>query len=159
MVVSWARAITSISKKAWTFPGRPYYYIFPKINRKPQNSKTEGGKGHTGPPGQPGGEELLSSFLSQAGGSQGDVLGPRGSPVWGRAALQVPLSSRDLVTVWAHPGDSWHLLVIPLPRSPAWQSHLHEMLETPGTCLKGRWPCNLLSSGQWDLRGNMWSSF
>ena len=28
MVVSWARAIMSISKKAWTFTGRPYYYIF-----------------------------------------------------------------------------------------------------------------------------------
>ena len=27
MVVSWARAIMSISKKAWTFPGRPYYYV------------------------------------------------------------------------------------------------------------------------------------
>ena len=27
MVVSWARAIMSISKKAWTFPGRHCYYI------------------------------------------------------------------------------------------------------------------------------------
>ena len=82
MIMSWARAIMSISKKAWTFPGRPYYYIFPKINRKPNNSKTEGGEGHTGPPGQPRG---------------------------GKAALQVPLSSRDLVTARARPGGSWQL--------------------------------------------------
>ena len=41
------------------------YIIFPKINRKPNNSKTEGGKGHTGPPGQPQGEELLCRFLSR----------------------------------------------------------------------------------------------
>ena len=38
----------------------------------------------------------------------GTTSGPRGSPVWGRAALQVPLSSRDLVTVWGHPGSSRH---------------------------------------------------
>ena len=55
----------SISKKAWTFPGRPYYYIFPKINRKPNNSKTEGGEGHTGPPGQPRGGKLPCRFLSR----------------------------------------------------------------------------------------------
>ena len=37
MVVSWARAIMSISKKAWTFPGRPYYYIlyFQKLIESP----------------------------------------------------------------------------------------------------------------------------
>ena len=66
MVVSWARAIMSISKKAWTFPARPYYYIlfFLKINRKPNKSKTEGRKGHTGPLGQPRGEELPCRFLS-----------------------------------------------------------------------------------------------
>ena len=41
----------SISKKAWTFPARPYYYIlsFPKINRKPNNSKTEGERDIPGP--------------------------------------------------------------------------------------------------------------
>ena len=129
MVVSWARAIVSISKKAWTFPARPYYYIlsFQKINRKPNNSKTEGRKGHTGPPGQPRGEglpcrfpsrpvtlslgqprgeELPCRFLSRPGSSGRDILGPRGSPMWGRAALQVPLLSHDLVTDWVHPGGS-----------------------------------------------------
>ena len=37
MVVSWARAISSISKKAWTFPERPYYYIlyFQKLIESP----------------------------------------------------------------------------------------------------------------------------
>ena len=37
MVVSWARAIMSISKKAWTFPGRSYYYIlyFQKLTESP----------------------------------------------------------------------------------------------------------------------------
>ena len=103
MVVSWARAIVSISKKAWTFPARPYYYIlsFQKINRKPNNSKTEGRKGHTGPPGQPRGEglpcrfpswpvtlspgqprgeELPCRFLSRPGSSWGDILGPGAAP-------------------------------------------------------------------------------
>ena len=72
MVVSWARAIMSIFKKVWTFPARPYYYIllFPKINRKLNNSKIEGRKGHTGPLGQPWGEELPCRFLSRPGGSQ-----------------------------------------------------------------------------------------
>ena len=62
----------SISKKAWTFPERPYYYklSFPKINRKPNNSKTEERKGHTGPWGQPRGEELPCRLLSCPGGSQ-----------------------------------------------------------------------------------------
>ena len=108
MVVSWARAILSISKKAWTFPVRPYYYIlsFPKINRKPNNSKTEGRKGHTRPLGQPRGEELPCRFLSHPCGSGGDILGPQGSPMWERAALQVPLSSHDLVTDWVHPRSS-----------------------------------------------------
>ena len=37
MVVSRARAIMSISKKAWTFPSRPYYYIlyFQKLIESP----------------------------------------------------------------------------------------------------------------------------
>ena len=126
MVVSWARAILSISKKAWTFPARPYYYILslPKINRKPNNSKTEGRKGYTGPlgqlwgeelpcrflshivtlsPGQPRGEELPCRFLSHPGGSGGDILGPRGSPMWERAALQVPLLFHDLIKDWVCP--------------------------------------------------------
>ena len=103
MVVSWARAILSISKKPWTFPARPYYCIlsFPKINRKPNNSKAEGRKGHTGPlgqprgeelpcrflsrhvtlsPGQPRGDELPCRFLSHLWGSGGDILGPLGQP-------------------------------------------------------------------------------
>ena len=135
MVVSWARTILSISKKAWTFPSRPYYYIlsFPKINRKPNNNKTVGRKGHTGPrdslegesclagsfliPAAPEGtywapgaapceEELPCRFLSRPGSSGRDILGPQGSPMWGRAALQVPLLSHDLVTDWVHPSGS-----------------------------------------------------
>ena len=108
MVVSWARAILSISKKAWTFPARPYYYIslFPKINRKPNNSKTEGRKGHTGPPGQPRGEELPCRFLSRPGGS----LGPPGQPHVRKSCLAgSSLSSHDLVTDWVHPGGSRQL--------------------------------------------------
>ena len=112
MVVSWAREIMNISKKAWTFPVRPYYYIlfFLKINTKPNNSKTEGRKGHTGPLGQPRGEELTCRFTDFTGFSSRRLrrghIGPRGSPRWGRAALQVPLLSHDLVTDWAHPGGS-----------------------------------------------------
>ena len=111
MAVSWARAIMSISKKGLDFSREALllYIIFPKINRKPNNSKTEGRKGHTRPPGQPRGEGLPCRFLAHPGSSWRDILGPRGSPVWERAALQVPLSSHDFVTVWAHPGSSGHL--------------------------------------------------
>ena len=37
MVMSWARAIMSISKKSWTFPARPYYNIlyFEKLKESP----------------------------------------------------------------------------------------------------------------------------
>ena len=92
MVMSWARAIMSISKKVWTFPVRLYYYIllFPKINRKPNNSKTEGRKGHTGPLGQPRGEELPCRFLSRP---------MTGTTSRGRAALKVPFSSWRLPTI------------------------------------------------------------
>ena len=76
MVISWARAIMSISKKGLDFSREAYYYIFPKIDRKPNKSKTEGRNGHTGPPGQPRGEELPCRFLSCPGGSWGDILGP-----------------------------------------------------------------------------------
>ena len=104
MVVSWARAVMSISKKAWTFPGRPYYYILYFQKWKPKNSKTK--KGTYRAPRQPRGEQLACRFLSRPSGSRGDILGPWDSPVWGRAALQVPFSSCDLVMVWAHPGSS-----------------------------------------------------
>ena len=82
MVVSWARAIMSISKKAWTFPARPYHYIlsFPKINRKPNNSKTEGRKGHTGPPGQPRGEELPAGSFLILTAPEGTYWGPGATP-------------------------------------------------------------------------------
>ena len=80
MVMSWARAILSISKKAWTFPARPYYYTlyFQKLIESPttvrQKEKGTYGprdslegkgclqvpfsarrlrRGHIGPPGQP----------------------------------------------------------------------------------------------------------
>ena len=105
MVMSWARGIMSISKKAWTFPGRPYYYIlyFQKLIESPTTVKQ---KEERDIPRQPWGEELPCRFLSRPSGSWGDILGPRGSSVWGRAALQVPLSSCDFVMVWAHPGSS-----------------------------------------------------
>ena len=37
MVMTWARAIMSTSQKAWTFPGRPYYYTlhFQKLIESP----------------------------------------------------------------------------------------------------------------------------
>ena len=52
-------------QKGFNFPREALllYIIFPKINRKPNNSKTERRKGHTGPPGQPRGEELPCRFL------------------------------------------------------------------------------------------------
>ena len=112
MLVSWARAILSISKKAWAFPARPYYYklSFPKINRKPNNSKTEGERDIPGP-GQPRGEGLPCRLLSGPGGSGGDILGPRGSPMWGRAASRVPLVPRTTLSrtgcIPAAPNRKW----------------------------------------------------
>ena len=43
MVMSWARAIMSISRKAWTFPARPYYYIlyFQKLIESPTTVRQE----------------------------------------------------------------------------------------------------------------------
>ena len=66
MVVSRARAIMSISKKAWTFPGRPCYYIL-YFQKSIESSTTERQKEERdipGPPGQPRGEELPCRFLS-----------------------------------------------------------------------------------------------
>ena len=109
MVMSWARTSMSISKKAWTFPGRPYYYIlyFQNLIESPTRVRQKEERDIMGPRENLEGEELPCRFLSRLGGSRGDILGPQGIPVWGRAALQVPLSSRDLVMVWAHPGNSW----------------------------------------------------
>ena len=63
MVVSWARANMSISKKAWTFPGRPYYYTL-YCQKLIESPTTVRGKRHARPPGQPRGEELPCRFLS-----------------------------------------------------------------------------------------------
>ena len=59
------------------------YIIFPKINRKPNNSKTEEERDRPGP--------------------QDNLEGKR--------CLQVPLSSHDLVTDWVHPRGSGHLSI------------------------------------------------
>ena len=119
MVVSWARAIMSISKKAWTFPGRPYYYIFyfQKLIESPTTVRQKEERDIPGPRDNLEGKSCLagSSLVPWPCHSLGTSwwfprghIGPPGSPVWGRAALQVPLSSRDLVTDWAHPGRSRH---------------------------------------------------
>ena len=54
----------------WSCPEPEQSWAFPKINRKLNSSKIEGRKGHTGPLGQPWGEELPCRFLSRPGGSQ-----------------------------------------------------------------------------------------
>ena len=98
MVKSWAREITSISKKAWTFPGRPCYYIFyfQKSIESPTTVRQKEEKDILGPRDNLKGKSCLADS-SHHSGSRGDILGPPGSPVWGRASLQVTLSSRDLV--------------------------------------------------------------
>ena len=66
MVVSWARAIMSISKKAWTFPGRPYYYIlyFQKLIESPTTVRQKEERGIPGPQGNLEGKSCLAdSFL------------------------------------------------------------------------------------------------
>ena len=70
MVMSWARAIMSISKKVWTFPGRLYYYIlyFQKLIESPTTVRQK---------------------------EEGDILGPRDN-LEGKTALRIPFSSRRL---------------------------------------------------------------
>ena len=70
MVVSWARAIMSISKTAWTFPARPYYYIFYFQN-------------------------LVESPTTVRQKEKGTYRAP-GTASRGSAALQLPSSSRRL---------------------------------------------------------------
>ena len=56
------------------------YIIFPKINRKPNNSKTERRKGHTGPPDNlEGNSWLADSFLVPAA-PEGTYWGPGTAP-------------------------------------------------------------------------------
>ena len=101
MVVSWARAILSISKKAWTFPARPYYYILSlqKLIKSPTTVRQKEERDIPGPWDNLEGKSCLAgSFLV--------LVAPEGSPMWGRAALQVPFSSHDLVTDWVHPRSS-----------------------------------------------------
>ena len=109
----WCFAPCPGPEQSWAFLNRlglfqrgliTIYYI--SKNESPKTVRRR--KGHTGPPERPRGEELPCRFLSRPSGSQGDILGPQGSPTWGRAALQVSLWTGDLVTVWAHPGGSWH---------------------------------------------------
>ena len=153
MIVSWARAVMSISKKAWTFPGRAYYYIlyFQKLIESPTTVRPKEERDKPGPGDSLEGKSCLAdsfllpwpcprdnlegksclansflipwpcprdnlegkscladSFLKPAA-PEGTYWAPGAAP-WGRAALQVPLLSRDLVTVWAHPGGSRHTL-------------------------------------------------
>ena len=80
----------SISKKGLDFSREALllYIIFPEINRKSNNSKTEGRKGHTRPPEQPQGEELLAdSFLIPAA-PEGTYLAP-GAPCVRKSCLAV----------------------------------------------------------------------
>ena len=66
MVVSWARAIMSISKKAWTFPGRPYYYIlyFQKLIESPTTVRQKEERDIPGPRDNLEGKSCLAdSFL------------------------------------------------------------------------------------------------
>ena len=72
----------NISKKDLDFSREALllYIIFPKINRKPTNSKTEGRKGHTGPPGQPRGEELLADPFLILAAPEGTYWAPGTAP-------------------------------------------------------------------------------
>ena len=104
----------SISKKAWTFPERPYYYklSFPKINIKPNNSKTEGERDIPGP-GQPRGKGLPCRFLSHPmtlspGQPRGEGLPCRflSHPVTLSPGL--PRGEEQPCRFLSHPGDSQH---------------------------------------------------
>ena len=62
MVVSWARAIMSISKKAWTFPGRHCYYIlyFQKLIESPTTVRQKEERDIPGPRGNLEGKSCLA---------------------------------------------------------------------------------------------------
>ena len=105
MVVSWARAIMSISKMAWTFPARPYYYIFYFQN-------------------------LIESPTTVRQKEEGTYRAP-GTTSRGRAALQLPFSSRQL--------QRGHIAPLGQPR-------------VRKSCLAGSslipWPCHRLGASQ-----------
>ena len=111
MVVSWARAILSISKKAWTFPARPYYYIlsFPKITGKPNNRKTEGERDRPAP-GTTARGSAVCRVLSCPGGLEGTDRAPGAAPCeeelpWG--SCLVPWPCHGLGASWRLPtGDA-----------------------------------------------------
>ena len=131
MVMSWARAIMTTSKKAWTFPGRPYYYVldFQKLIESPTTVRQKEERDIPGPPGQPRGEELPCRFLSRPGGSWGDI-GPLEQPHVRKSCL----AGSSLVPWPCHglgdPGGSWHnplsILAwrIPMDRR-VWQATAH----------------------------------
>ena len=111
MVVSWARAITSISKKAWTFPGRPCYYIL-YFQKSIESSTTVRQKEERDIPGPRDNLEgkscLADSFLITAV-PQGTYWAPhpprrpcvRKSCLAGSSLLPWPCQGR------AHPCGSW----------------------------------------------------
>ena len=72
----------SISKKPWTFPGRPYYYIlyFQKLIESPTTVKTERRKGHTGPRDNLEGKSCLADCSLSRAAPEGTYWAPRAAP-------------------------------------------------------------------------------
>ena len=116
--LTWSLRSCPEPEQSWPFLNRLGLFqggliTFPKINRKPNNSKR---KETCQAPGTTlrGRAALQVPLLScdlvivwvLPGDSRGGILGPWGNLMWPRAALQGPLSSRGLVNDGAHPGGS-----------------------------------------------------
>ena len=80
MPVAFSLCLPIAIPSAWAIPGRPDYYIL-----------------HF--------QDLVESTITVRQKEKGETGCPGATPR-GRAALKVPLPSHDLVTIWAHPGDS-----------------------------------------------------
>ena len=102
VVMSWARAIMSISKKAWTFPRRPYYYILycQKLIESPKTVKQKEERNIPGPRDNLEGKSCLAdSFL---------VSWPC---LWDNLEGKSCLAGSSLILWPCHrPGMSWRLL-------------------------------------------------
>ena len=90
----------SISKKAWTFPGRPYYYVlyFQKLIESSTTVRQKEERDTPGPPGQPRGESgLAGSFLDPAA-PEGTHWAPGAAPC--EEELPCRFLSRPVTLSW-----------------------------------------------------------
>ena len=83
MVMSQARAIMSIFKKAWTFPGRPYYYVlyFQKLIESPTTVRQKEERDIPGPQDNLEGKSCLADSFLVLEAPEGTYWAPGAAPM------------------------------------------------------------------------------